>query len=171
MNTKAWKLETDLSIIKAKGRFNEDINFEFRAYLKSQDEDKIDKIVHRLNDSVSKQIDCTQCANCCKTLFICVHDDEIKKISEHINMNAADFESQYIYVDEFNDKNFVPIPCRFLKGKLCSIYDVRPLTCSSYPNLHKKEFTSRLFFVLENYSVCPIVYNVFEQLKHELRFR
>ena len=33
---------------------------------------------------------------------------------------------------------------------------------------HKKEFTSRLISVIENSSLCPIVYNVYEFAKREL---
>jgi Fe-S-cluster containining protein len=56
-------------------------------------------------------------------------------------------------------------PCKFLRNKKCTIYSSRPFDCRSYPHLHKKDFTFRLFAVLNNYSVCPIVFNVYEELK------
>lgn len=40
--------------------------------------------------------------------------------------------------------------------------------CISYPHLHKKDFTSRLIGVIENCSVCPIVFNVYERLKERI---
>ena len=42
--------------------------------------------------------------------------------------------------------------------------------CRSYPHLHKKEIISRLMGVVFNCSVCPIVFNVYEQMKLELWF-
>ena len=61
-------------------------------------------------------------------------------------------------------------PCPFLKNKLCSIYSYRPKDCKSFPHLHKKDFIFRLWGVVENCSFCPIVFNVYEQLKDKLRY-
>jgi Fe-S-cluster containining protein len=55
-----------------------------------------------------------------------------------------------------------------LKDNLCINYDHRPKDCSSYPHLHKNEFLSRTWGVIDNYSVCPIVFNTYEILKIEL---
>jgi len=64
--------------------------------------------------------------------------------------------------------NFKELPCPFLKDDRCSNYDYRPKDCRSYPHLHKKDFRSRLWGVVENYSMCPIVFNVYERLQMEL---
>jgi Fe-S-cluster containining protein len=53
----------------------------------------------------------------------------------------------------------------------CRVYEHRPKACRSYPHLHKKDFVSRLVGVLWNYSICPMVFNVFERLKDELRHK
>ena len=37
-----------------------------------------------------------------------------------------------------------------------------------FPHLHKEEFIFRLWGVVENCPICPIVFNVYEQLKDEL---
>ncbi len=34
---------------------------------------------------------------------------------------------------------------------------------------HKEEFASRLIGVINNYSICPIVFNVYEALKNKYR--
>ncbi|MDR0866741.1 MAG: YkgJ family cysteine cluster protein [Candidatus Symbiothrix sp.] len=67
--------------------------------------------------------------------------------------------------------NSKDIPCRYLNGKICSIYEERPNECRSYPNTHKSGFISRTWGMIENYEICPIVFNVMEGLKYELRFR
>ena len=59
-------------------------------------------------------------------------------------------------------------PCPFLKENSCTCYTFRPSDCRSYPHLHKNDFTSRLMDVIENSSLCPIVYNMYESLKEEL---
>ncbi|MBW1737720.1 MAG: hypothetical protein JRJ69_09220 [Deltaproteobacteria bacterium] len=54
---------------------------------------------------------------------------------------------------------------------MCSHYELRPEACRSFPHLHKEEFVSRLMGVIQNYAVCPIIFNVYERLKNELWHR
>ena len=61
------------------------------------------------------------------------------------------------------------LPCPFLDGNLCSIYEVRPAVCADYPHLYRN-FRSRLWQVIDNAETCPIVYNVVERLKKTLDF-
>ena len=58
--------------------------------------------------------------------------------------------------------------CPFLKNNKCACYSVRPESCRTYPQLHKNEFTSRLFGIIKNHSICPIVFNVYEMLKEKV---
>jgi len=48
------------------------------------------------------------------------------------------------------------------------VYAARPDECRSYPHLHKKGFTRRLMAAVQNTTVCPISYYVFERLKMDL---
>ena len=59
-------------------------------------------------------------------------------------------------------------PCPLLQGNRCTAHGSQPEDCRSFPHLHKKEFVFRLIRVVENCSICPIVFNVFERLKDEL---
>ncbi|HUI32503.1 MAG: YkgJ family cysteine cluster protein [Dysgonamonadaceae bacterium] len=163
-------IEFDLEKIEELGKLREDENFEFRAYLKGEDLDKIDKIVHRLNIEISNQVDCTTCGNCCMKLKPCITDQDIMKLSHRLNLSPQQIKVDYIEIDE-GEQYFRNLPCSFLKEKKCTIYSDRPKNCSSYPHLHKKRFISRLWGVIENYSICPIVFNVFEKLKTELNYR
>ncbi len=163
-------IETDLKKIEELGKLREDENFEFRAFLKGQNSNKVDKIVHRLNTEITEQIDCTACGNCCIQFRLCVSDKDIEKLAQRLNTTSQQIKLDYIQTDQY-EQYFKNIPCGFLKDKRCTVYDDRPKECRAFPYLHKKEFTSRLFGVIDNYSVCPIVFNVYEKLKIELNFK
>ena len=80
------------------------------------------------------------------------------------------FRERYLREDEENPSHYIfkELPCPFLRNNKCSNYGYRPKDCKSYPHLHKKDFIFRLWGVVENYEICPIVFNVYEQLKIEL---
>lgn len=164
-------IELDLKRIEALGEIREDENYEFRAFLKQKNPDRIDKIVHRLNEEVSARIDCTKCGNCCSTLQICVTQNDLERIAKRIGEKVGQIKEGYTETDEDGDLVFKHLPCSFLDGKKCNIYDDRPDDCRSFPHLHKPGFTSRLWGIISNYSVCPIVFNVFERLKKELHWK
>jgi len=165
-------LEINLARIAALGELREDENIDFRMFLKGQDSDKVDRIVHRANKEVTAQIDCQQCGNCCKSLKPCVSESEIKRLAQIKNIAAGEFMSQFVEKDSFDGAIFLKdAPCIFLNDKSCSVYPDRPKDCRSYPHTHKPGFTSRTIGMIHNYGVCPIVFNVFERLKQELNYR
>ena len=161
----------DLVKIQQLGNLNEDENFRFRNYLKMQDPDKIDKIVHGLFQKYSSAIDCTTCANCCCVLQTLIKKKDIKRIIRYLNISNEEFMREYIEINMERDRVLKDLPCRFLENKKCTIYPDRPYDCRSYPHLHKKGFTHRLLGVIDNYAVCPIVFNVYEDLKFIMRFK
>jgi len=168
------KIELDLNIIKRNAKIREDENFEFRSFLKGQDSEKIDQIVHDLYERVLENIDCTECANCCIELETSFQIEEIDRLTKSLNIDKEKFINQSTKPDQFGDNNILYLnskPCQFLKDKKCTIYELRPEECNSYPYLHKDNFTSRLIGVIENYEICPIVYNVYELLKLKLNFK
>lgn len=167
-------IEIDLVKIEELSRLREKENIRFRSYLKGQDSDKIDSIVHRLNQEISAQIDCTSCGNCCSKLKPCITDEDILRLSQRLAVAPEQIKEDYTETDDDEDEGklyFKNLPCSFLKDRKCSIYNDRPEDCISFPHLHKEEFTSRLWSVINNYSICPIVFNVFERLKTKLNFR
>jgi len=131
--------------------------------------DDLDDVVHDLYRRVSAAIDCTKCANCCKTVRPVLDGGDIKNCSAGLGITPEEFQTEYLKpYDEPGNYVFQKIPCPLLKSDRCSIYRHRPKTCRSYPHLHKEDFVSRLWGVIDNCAVCPIVYNVYEQLKAEL---
>ncbi|MBN2092979.1 YkgJ family cysteine cluster protein [candidate division KSB1 bacterium] len=171
------QLITDLTKIKELARVKENANWKFRSFLKMIDlsEEELDAIVHRIYKKVASEIDCTQCANCCKKTEPLLSEHDIEKFAEGLKMSVNEFKSNSLKVveDEFGKKKMIfnKLPCPFLKNNLCTNYEYRPNDCQSFPHLHKKGFNSRTMSVIDNYEICPIVFNVYELLKKELWHR
>jgi Fe-S-cluster containining protein len=164
--------ETNLARIKELARQKEKGNWAFRTHLKGCDirPRKIDAIVHRLYAEVSSKIDCRACGNCCRELSAALEAPDIERMAEAEHLTPAEFEQKYL--DKTNEKGKFGIrqkPCPFLAGNVCRHYDVRPESCVEFPFLHKPDFTTRSIMVLWNLELCPIVYNVYELLKQEVR--
>jgi uncharacterized protein len=163
-------LELDLEKIKLLAEQNEDKNWRFRSFLKFENDRKIDRIVQRLYHEISRAVDCTQCGNCCRELKPLLTKKEIKLLANFIDISEDKFVEHYTEFDNEKNLRLKETPCSFLKDNKCMVYECRPSDCRSFPHLHKKGFTTRLFAVLQNYSICPIVFNLYEQLKSEMRF-
>ena len=165
-------IKIDLQHIKMMGIEREEENFNFRAYLKMHDlgSEEIDAIVHRIADEVVPQIDCTKCANCCKQIKPVLDKDDVSKFARGLNISVSEFKKKYLAASDEQPAQFEfnKLPCPFLKNDQCSNYEYRPKDCRSYPHLHKKDFVSRLFGVIDNYEICPIVFHAYEKLKTEL---
>lgn len=168
-------METDLKRIARLSRQREEVNLSFRSYLKCSDysDAEIDEAVHQLYGEAVTEIDCTSCGNCCRVMGPTLSAAEIKRLAARVGLNVSKFRAQYVRVEEEPDGSheFRTLPCPFLEDNRCSVYDSRPHDCRSYPHLHKKDFLCRLFQVLDNYSVCPIVFNVYEGLKRRFSKR
>ncbi|MCA9923653.1 MAG: YkgJ family cysteine cluster protein [Anaerolineales bacterium] len=166
------KIETDLKYIEKMGEVRDEENWAFRTFLKQIDlgTDELDVIVHQITTEVTSQIDCTTCGNCCKQIRPVLDEDDSSEFALGLKMAAPEFEGKYLkpHEDEVSKYVFKEMPCPFLKDKRCMNYEYRPQDCRSYPHLHKDRFVSRLWGVLANYSICPIVFNVYERLKREL---
>ncbi len=167
-------LETDIAKIKKLCKKKEDENWKFRAFLKSCNlgSNEIDAIVHRVHHEVSSQIQCTDCANCCKEANFLLNDKDLERLANGLNLSMEEFKKTYI--DDGKDKigggyTFNRLPCPFLENNRCKVYGFRPGNCRSFPYLHKKDFVFKLINVIDNCSICPIVFNVYERLKGEIR--
>jgi len=169
---------TDLNKIAADAIKNDDKHVRFRIWLKGKDGDRLDELVHDINERVSAAIDCTQCGNCCRSLMVSVNKEDVTRLARHLNMTEETVREKYIEKsgesDEDGEEECIvnTIPCHFLSGNKCSIYEHRFSDCREFPYLHLPGFQQRLLNVLFNqYKMCPIVYNVVEELKERMRFR
>lgn len=163
-------MEIDLVRIKELAKEREGENFAFRSFLKVLDisDKRLDSIVRRITREVSAQIDCGACRNCCKRLSPAVSKKEIINIAKYLKIPQQEFEERYSSFNKRTATYILRSPCPFFQENSCLIEDVRPEMCRTYPYLLKKEFRFRLLGVIANYEVCPIVFNVYEELKREL---
>lgn len=166
------KLETDLNKIAKLAKKKNAENLEFRKFLKmyNNPSKKLDLIVHELYLEISAKIDCKTCANCCRKAWPILKQKDINEFLNGLKVPLAEFKKDFLIKD--NDEpggfKFNKLPCPFLKDNLCSNYEFRPGDCKSYPHLHKKDFVFRLWGVIDNCFICPIVFNVYENLKEQL---
>lgn len=147
----------------------ENENWEFRSFLKAQDEDEVDRLVNMLHQELFSQMDCNSCSNCCKLSGIPLNKKDIDRISKRLDISAADFQDQYVRKKDNGELRLKSIPCPFLTGNGCSIYDCRPKMCREYPYTRKPEFNSRLIYLVNQCAVCPVVFEIFERLKEIYR--
>jgi Fe-S-cluster containining protein len=156
------KIEIDLSRIRQLSQDHDDENWEFRSWLKQYAPEDIDELVEALSRKYFALIDCTQCANCCRTLQMEFKKTELHTIAKTLGQSLEAFQKQSM------SEGMVNPPCPILSGKLCSIYENRPDVCRSYPHLEQPGFTTRLIGVIGNVAICPIAFNAFEELKVQL---
>jgi Fe-S-cluster containining protein len=162
------EIETNLISIKMLSRKKERENWEFRTFLKGECTAKrLDSVVHRLYREITAEIDCTACANCCRKITPVLDQEDIEEFAQGLRISPKELIDQYMVKDE-KGFSFSQTPCPFLHEKRCTNYGTRPKDCQSFPHLHKDDMIGRLMGVVENYGICPIVFNVYEGLKREL---
>ena len=121
-------------------------------------------MVFELNETITPQIDCTSCGNCCKSLLINVTETEADALSLHLNQTRKDFDNQYLEKSG-NMMLMNAIPCTFLRNDSCTVYENRFAGCREFPAMHLPDFNKRLFTTFMHYNRCLIIYNIIEELK------
>jgi Fe-S-cluster containining protein len=134
--------------------------------LKTKKPKNLDDVVHGLHDEAFSKFNCLDCANCCKTIGPRLIDKDIERLAKHLKMKTADFISQYVLTDEDSDYVFKEHPCPFLlPDNYCMVYENRPKACREYPHTDRKRFYQILTLSHKNCETCPVVFEIFEELK------
>lgn len=140
---------------------------EFLLYFKKNKKrlDKMDTIVHELHNRFSLEIDCLQCANCCRSLGPAIYDKDIERMAKALRMKPSEVVANYLKIDEDGDYVFQSMPCPFLMpDNYCSIYESRPKACREYPHTDRKKFSQIYKLTVKNTQTCPIAYEVLKEL-------
>src|ERR1700720_2715687 len=126
---------TDLVQIRRLGVKNKNENSRFRAYLRNHRHS--DRRLRRLGEEIEAQIDCTQCANCCRVTEIGITERDIEKLTKFVGVTHQEFLRDYTQRAE-DDELILKrseAGCVFLQGNLCSVYEARPQNCVNFPHL------------------------------------
>lgn len=129
---------------------------------------QLDEKVHELHEEVFEEIDCLECANCCKSLGPRITEKDIDRISKSMKMKASAFVDTYLIIDEDNDYVFKMMPCPFLiPDNYCMIYEARPKACREYPHTDRPKFLQISKLTVRNTETCPAVFEILERLRKE----
>jgi Fe-S-cluster containining protein len=138
---------------------------EFENYLKKADKNSILRRLPDLHAEAIRQVNCLECANCCKNYSPRFKTPDIKRISRHLKLRESEFIEKYLTVDEDGDFVVNAKPCPFLGAdNFCSIYDQRPSDCRRFPYTDEDVLFKRPALTAKNASFCPIVSKVLERL-------
>jgi Fe-S-cluster containining protein len=138
----------------------------YKRLLEKGNKNKILKALPNLHEEAFEQIDCLQCANCCKNYSPRFKNPDIKRIAKLLKMKEGDFVDTYLRLDEDNDYVLKQQPCPFLaEDNTCNIYEDRPGDCRRYPYTDEDVLIKRVPLTLTNSTVCPITFHVLERLK------
>lgn len=155
---------------RANAKAHDDANYKFLRSLKVRDYDlDPDELAGELHEQAFQIVDCTRCANCCKTLRIKFEMADIERVAGHLNMPTAEFIAAYLEADQ-EDGSYKTRqrPCPFLsEDNRCTIYEIRPTVCQEYPHTDKVGFTFRTMGVAQNALVCPAVFWIVEKMKQQ----
>jgi uncharacterized protein len=165
---------TDLVQIQMLGEKKRGENELFRRFLKTHHHS--DLILRRIAESVEDQIDCTQCAACCKVATVVLAERDIERLARHLRTSRARFLADYTTVSDEEGRilrRTEETGCVFLDGRECTVYDARPDICQRFPHLVRGSgsIASRMWQFVDRACYCPIVYNSLEAFKEKLGFR
>lgn len=119
-----------------------------------------------IHHKIFKNLDCLDCANCCKSIPPILNSNDVNAIAKHLELSTSDFKSNYVLVDEDGDTVFNVSPCRFLNpDNRCQIYAVRPRACREYPHTDHQQFLQNFKLHKQNALYCPAVFHLIHELE------
>lgn len=141
-------------------------NKKFLQGLKTKDARKVDDAFHAVHEEVFAELNCLQCANCCKTTSPIFYQTDIERAARFLKLKPGAFVEQYLRVDDDGDHVLKSSPCPFLDAdNYCSIYESRPKACREYPHTDRKKMVQIMDLTYKNTLVCPAVLEMVERLK------
>ena len=132
---------------------------------------KLDHLVAASDKATWKELNCLDCANCCKTMSPTYTKADVLRISGHLGMTEKEFRKKWLYKDKTGDWMNVKQPCQFLDltTNMCNIYAVRPGDCAGFPHHHKKRMVDYMHMYKQNIEYCPATYRVVQKIIEGVR--
>ena len=165
---------TDLVQIQRLGEKKRKENEALRRHMKMHD--LPERRMRKMAEEIEDQIDCQQCANCCKVATAQLLERDVERLAKLMRLSLSDFKAQYTMQDPEDGlilKRDDVAGCVFLDGKTCTIYESRPTACDNFPHLVRGQgsIPSRMWELIDRATYCPIVYNTLEAFKPALGFK
>lgn len=142
---------------------------EFLYSLPDRDHREVGKMVEEQHEKVFSEMDCLDCANCCKTTPPIYTNKDVKRIAAHLKTTPKQFKKKYTIEDVNGELIGIKVPCSFLnEDNTCAIYEVRPLACRTYPHTDDPAFAERPELNFNNTIVCPAAYHIIKRLQSHM---
>jgi uncharacterized protein len=113
---------TDLVQIRLLGEKKREENLRLRRHMKSHDHS--DRILRRIAEDIEQQIDCLQCANCCRVATAKVTERDVDRLARHFRVKPQRILADYVVESEeegFILKRRESGECVFLEGNECTV--------------------------------------------------
>lgn len=147
---------------------HDEANYNFLRSLKSQDYGvDPDELAGELHKQAFEIIDCTRCANCCKTMIVKLDESDVNRIAQHLGLAPSEFVDRFLEpAEQQGDFIMRQRPCPLLGAdNRCTVYDVRPTECREYPHTDKPGFAHRTMGHAANALNCPAVFWIVEEMR------
>jgi len=129
----------------------------------------LNTLAAEVDATVWRDVNCTTCANCCKTMTPTFRKADVIRISDHLGMKPKEFIEKWLYKEEdTGDWVNKTQPCQFLVDNKCSIYDVRPKDCAEFPHHYKKPLDAYNDTFIQNLHRCPATFLFVQRLKQRV---
>lgn len=144
-------------------------NKRFLAKLRKRPPRDLDRLMQGLHAEAFNEINCLECANCCKTTGPLFTQADIGRIAGQLRLKPGEFVERYLRLDEDGDYVLQQVPCPFLEAdNSCRIYEIRPKACREYPHTDRKKFHQIAGLTLKNTAICPAAFRIVEEMKRHL---
>lgn len=139
---------------------------QFLQWLKKKKPKDLDLVAQQKHNEVFDEINCLECANCCKTTGPLFTERDIERIASFLKLKPKDFIAEYLHKDEENDWVLNTLPCPFLGlDNYCMIYEVRPKACAEFPHTDRRKLYQINHLTIKNTLICPAAYEVVERMR------
>ena len=163
-------MEIDLNNFRKESKSEYSSNQKLKARLRKVKPKILDETFEKLHEEAFEEIDCLDCANCCKTTSPIFLNTDIDRLAKVFRMKSSAFIDEYLHRDEEGDFVLNSSPCTFLgEDNKCLVYEDRPKACREYPHTNRKKMHGILELSLKNTLVCPAVFKIFQQIGKEYR--
>ena len=129
--------------------------------------------VKKVSAETWQEVDCKSCGHCCMSMTPTWKKSEIKRVAAHVGLTYQEYFDKFLYKeDDTGDIMNNSTPCQHFDRKkgLCSIYEIRPHDCATFPHFHRTDFLDQVDEVfVPNMPRCPATLVMVEKLTALMR--